>query len=92
MQHDAAQVTGIRALGWLAAQDELFDAFLAFSGADVSQVRAAAADPAFLGAVLDFLSQRDDWVIDCAAALDLAPQDIGLARAVLGGRGGMHWT
>ena len=92
MQHDAAQVTGIRALGWLAAQDELFDAFLASSGADVSQVRAAAADPAFLGAVLDFLSQRDDWVIDCAAALDLAPQDIGLAWAVLGGRGGMHWT
>ncbi|MBW0159066.1 DUF3572 domain-containing protein [Sedimentimonas flavescens] len=92
MQHESAQVLAIRALGWLAGQDEIFDAFLAASGAAASDVRAMASDPGFLCAMLDFLMQSDAWVITCAGDLGVPPEVLQGARAVLGGGDQRHWT
>ncbi|HEY0213240.1 MAG TPA: DUF3572 domain-containing protein [Paenirhodobacter sp.] len=92
MRRDFAHLTGLKVLGWLAADDELFPAFLGATGANAQDARAQAEDPAFLISVLDFVMQRDDWVIAAAAAAGQPPTDIGLARAVLGGHDQMHWT
>lgn len=92
MQQETAQILALRVLGWLAAQDELFMAFLGASGCDVAQLRAAAQEPGVLCAVLDFVMGRDDWVLECAAALSERPEQLALARAVLGGGDQYHWT
>ncbi|MFC3060350.1 DUF3572 domain-containing protein [Paenirhodobacter populi] len=92
MRRDSAQVTGLKVLGWLASEDEIFGAFLGATGASLDDVRAGAEKPAFLISVLDFVLQSDDWVLAAAAAAGQPPQEIGLARAVLGGHDRMHWT
>lgn len=92
MDKDNARILALRALGWLAGEDDLFEAFLGASGASASDVRAQADQPAFLMSVLDFVLQSDAWVLACAEAAGAGPQDIGIARAVLGGRDRMHWT
>lgn len=92
MQQDFAHLIGLRALAWIAAQDELFQAFIGASGCDATQLRAQANDPAVLASVLDFILMRDDWVLDCAAAQNERPESIVQARAVLGGGDQMHWT
>lgn len=92
MDSDSARILALRALGWLAADDALFEAFLTSSGTDAGAVRAAADTPALLTSMLDFILQSDEWVLACAQALALAPTELALARAVLGGRDRMHWT
>ncbi len=92
MQRDRAETIGLQALAHVAGQDELMAAFLAATGADLAEIRGKAADPLFLGAVLDFLLQDDRWVIGFAEAAGLHPADPGLARAALPGGQQPHWT
>ena len=92
MEQDFAQILAIRALGWLAGEEEIWLAFLAQSGADAGQVRAGAAQPAVQRAVLDHVLREDDWVRACAAALGVAPEQVAMAAAVLDGRARSNWT
>lgn len=92
MGQESAQLLAIRALGWIAGQDEVFQAFMGATGASLSELRARAEDPAFLVAVLDFLLMQDDWVLGFAAEAGLRPEDPMQARAVLGGGDMAHWT
>jgi hypothetical protein len=92
MQPEAAQTLALQALGWIAADDEVFPVFLNTTGANLGELRARATDPDFLGAVLDFLVQDDRWVIafcDAAGQPYTAPQ---AARATLPGGAEMNWT
>jgi hypothetical protein len=91
-RRDSAHVLAIKALGWLAARDDLFEAFLTNSGASASDVRENAASPAFLCGALDFVLMQDQWVLDCAGALATEPQSLVEARAILGGGDMRHWT
>lgn len=92
MQQELAHLIGLRSLAWLAAEDSLFETFLAASGGDAAQIRARANDPALLASVLDFVLGSDDWVIACAAAQNIRPEQVMMARAVLGGGDTQHWT
>ena len=65
---------------------------LALSGAAPGEIRARAADPEFLGFVLDFLLGADATVIAFAAAAGLRPEDVGRARAALPGGAEPAWT
>lgn len=92
MQPEAAQVLALKALGWIAAEDELFPLFLGATGANLGDLRARAADPDFLAAVLDFLLQDDRWVVafcDAQGQAYTAPQ---AARAALPGGAVVDWT
>ncbi|UWQ21162.1 DUF3572 domain-containing protein [Jannaschia sp. W003] len=88
---DRAEVVAIGALGWLAGE-ELLDAFSHSTGIGTNEMGARAEDPEFLGAVLDFVLGRDDWVIGAAAAQDLPPEALLEARAALPGGDQHHWT
>ncbi|MES2816522.1 MAG: DUF3572 domain-containing protein [Pseudomonadota bacterium] len=92
MQPEVAQTLAIQALGWIAAEDEIFPVFLTATGAGIAELRSRAADPEFLAAVLDFLLQHDRWVVafcDAEGHPYTAPQ---AARAALPGGAVTNWT
>ncbi|WGH77906.1 DUF3572 domain-containing protein [Jannaschia ovalis] len=91
MTQDQAEIVALRALGWLA-EAELLDAFQSSTGADRDSIRAAAQDPDFLGAVLDFVLMRDDWVEQACTAQSLPYEGLLAARAALPGGNLPHWT
>ena len=89
---DQAELLGIKALGWLAANDELLPVFLSASGTSLSDLRDRAQDPDFLGAVLDFLLMDDAWVMAFCESECLPYEKLAEARAALPGGQQMHWT
>lgn len=91
MQRNHAELIALNALGWLAEAD-LMGAFQSATGADLDQVRAAADQPEFLGAVLDFVLSDDAWVQGAAAVQDVPPELLVEARAALPGGDLPHWT
>jgi len=92
MSPDDAETVGLQALAWLLGQEELLPVFLGATGAAADDLRARAADPEFLGAVLDFLLMDDAWVMGFCGDSGLAFTRPAAARAALPGGGQMHWT
>lgn len=92
MQRETAETLALRALGWLAGNEDLLPVFLGATGADMADIRAGAADPAFLGAVLDFVLMDDAWVLGFAEAAAVPPQSVQQARAALPGGDEVNWT
>ena len=76
----------------MAGDDEIMGAFLGATGAAPGDLKTAAADPGFLGAVLDHLLTRDDWVLGFAEADGCGPELVQSARAALPGGEAVHWT
>ncbi|WP_099826356.1 DUF3572 domain-containing protein [Oceaniglobus indicus] len=92
MQQERAETVGLQVLAWLAENDELLPVFLGASGVSLAGVKDGMNDPGFLAAVLDFLTQDDDWVIGFCDSAGL-PYDVPMAaRAALPGGQQMHWT
>lgn len=89
---DAAETLALKALGWLVAQEELLPVFLGTTGAAERDLRARAADPEFLGSVLDFLMMDDAWIIAFCDAHALPYEHPMMARASLPGGAQVHWT
>lgn len=87
-----SETLALNALAFLASDANSIGAFLASCGADIESVRTRAADPEFLGFVLDHLLQDDDSVIAFAAAQGIAPEEVMRARAALPGGDAPHWT
>ena len=92
MQQDFAEIGAMRALAWLVAREDLVDVFLGSTGASLEDLRARASEPEFLSSVLDFILMDDDWVIDCAGALAIPPEQLVQMRQVLPDGGLPNWT
>ena len=92
MTQDSAETVALGALGWLAGHDELLPVFLGATGASEADLRARAADPEFLGAVLDFLTMDDAWITAFCDAQGLGYDVPMRARAALPGGSEMNWT
>lgn len=92
MRRDFAEDVAAAALGWMAGEPDVIGAFLSASGLSPSDLRGRLGDPVFLGGVLDFVLQRDDWVIAVAAAANIAPDRVAVARVALPGGDLPHWT
>lgn len=91
-QHESAEALALNALAWLLGQDEQVSAFLNASGAAPSQMAQLARDPAFLGAVLDFLLEADDRVIGFCDGAGLPYAAVMQARMHLPGGAVPNWT
>lgn len=92
MGPEQAQIIALKALGWLAANEELCPVFLGATGGSADDLRAQATDPAFQASVLEFLTMDDAWVIAFCDAHDLA-YDLPLrARYALPGAEQVNWT
>lgn len=89
---ESAETLGLRALGWILASDELLPVFLGATGAGPADLGQRAAEPEFLGAVLDFLLLEDAWVTGFCDAAGL-PYDLPRrARAALPGGAAEDWA
>jgi len=92
MQREFADLVGIRALGWLAGNDDLLPVFLGSTGASVDDLRTAAGNPAFLGSILDFLMMDDAWVVAFCDSAGLPYEAPMQARQALPGGDEVNWT
>ena len=79
-------------MAWLAGNDDLCPTFLGASGGSVDDLRDRAADPAFLGAVLEFITMDDAWVMAFCDTIGLAYELPLQARYALPGAQNVHWT
>lgn len=75
-----AETLALRALGFLAAEPERLEPFLATTGLGPATLRAAASDPGFLAAVLDHISGSDSLLLEFAGNLGVSPETVALAR------------
>ncbi|WP_246164405.1 DUF3572 domain-containing protein [Blastochloris sulfoviridis] len=85
MDRAAAESVAATALGVVAGDPQRLGLFLALSGLGPETLRAAAAEPAFLVAVLEFVIGDDDLVMAVARAADIAPAHVVGARDILAG-------
>jgi len=92
MQREFADLVAIRALGWLAGNDDLLPVFLGSTGASVDDLRTAAGNPAFLGSILDFLMMDDAWVVAFCDSAGLPYEAPMQARQALPGGDEVNWT
>ncbi|HLS19744.1 MAG TPA: DUF3572 domain-containing protein [Paracoccaceae bacterium] len=92
LPREAAELIGLKALGWIAAQPELAGRFLDAAGASAGEMRERAADPEFLGFVLDFLLGDEEALLAFATNEGLAPDRPLRARAALPGGALPNWT
>jgi hypothetical protein len=80
-----AEAIAIQALSFLAGRPDDLARFLALSGIGPASLRRSAADPGFLGGVLDFLLQDEPLLLSFAEESGFAPAAIGAARRRLAG-------
>ena len=73
----------LRALAWTLAEQARADRMLALTGLTADDLRARAAEPAVLAALLGFLEAYEPDLVACAAALDVAPTQLAQAREAL---------
>jgi hypothetical protein len=92
MRKSEAEALAIEALGWLAGQPEALGRFLADAGAGPGELRALAAEPAFLGFVIDFLLSDEPLLLAFCAERGVPPETPMRARAALPGGDIPHWT
>ena len=89
---EGAELLGLQALGWIAGRPDLAARFLAAAGASPEEMRARAADPEFLGFVLDFLLADEAALLAFAREAGVSPDRPLRARAALPGGALPHWT
>lgn len=83
--HPDAETIALRALGFLAAEPERLEPFLAATGLGPDTLRAAAGQPGFLAAVLDHLCGNESLLLEFAGNLSLNPEIIVRAQESLAG-------
>lgn len=87
-----AEQLAVQALSWMANDDEIIGGFLGVTGASVDDLRIRAADPEFLGFVLDYLLSSDEMVEAFSRDAACPPDQPMRARAVLPGGDIPNWT
>ncbi|WP_082766975.1 DUF3572 domain-containing protein [Bosea sp. PAMC 26642] len=80
-----AERLALRALGFLASEPERLEPFLATTGLGPANLRAAAREPAFLGAVLEYLSSTESLLLEFSENLSVNPESVAQARMLLSG-------
>ena len=82
---DQAFEMAIKALSWLAADPERLERFLSLTGIGQDQIRSAAQEPGFLGAVLDHLCADEATLLAFCSEAEARPELIAGARERLSG-------
>ncbi len=85
MSGEEAEALALRAVAFLAAEPERFGRFLALTGLGPAEIRTQVKDPAFLGAVLDYLLGDEILLLAFCAAENVDPNLPGVARVRLPG-------
>ena len=78
-----AVALGLSALAWTLGDGARAERLLAVTGLAPADLRARAADPAVLAAVLAFLEAHEPDLVACADALEVKPDALVRAHAAL---------
>lgn len=89
---ETAETLALQCLAWLAGNEELLPVFMGATGATEQDLRKGAADPVFLGSVLDFVMMDDRWVVEFCAGRGIPNDSLMRARAALPGGEQVNWT
>ncbi len=73
-------VTGLNALVWTLGDPARANRLIDLTGLTPEQLRAGAADPGILAALLDFLAGHEPDLVACAEAIGIGPADLIRAR------------
>jgi hypothetical protein len=82
---EEAEVTALKALGFLAADPERLSRFMELSGLGLDAIRSSAADPAFLGGLLDHLLADESLLLIFAEEHGFKPDRVARLRRKLPG-------
>ena len=85
---DLARALAVRALAFIASDPDRLERFLSLTGLGPHNLRNAAADPAFLSSVLDYLVSDEELLLAFAGDAGFRPELIAQAHQVLGGARG----
>jgi len=81
----SAEILGLQALGWLAADPDALERFMNASGLDQAGLREAAGQPETAIAILDFLLANEPLLLGFCEAAETRPEAIHAALRRLGG-------
>jgi hypothetical protein len=84
-RNEEAEVIALKALGFLASDQERLERFMSLSGLTLSVIRQTASDPGFLAGVLDHLLADQTLLLAFAENAGLTPNDIQKYRRQLPG-------
>ena len=80
---DSARSLAVSALTFIAADPDRLSRFLGITGLGPHNLRTSAADPAFLGSVLDYLVADETLLVEFAADAGLKPEAVARAHDAL---------
>ena len=82
---EAGRSLAVSGLAFIAADSDRLSRFLNLTGLGPHNLRTAAADPAFLDSVLDYLVGDEALLLAFAADAGLKPEAVARAHAALRG-------
>jgi hypothetical protein len=82
---EAAEMLAIQALGFIAAEPERLDAFLAATGLTLERLRESATEPDFLAGLLEHMLGDESLLLAFAESAAIDPSAVARARKALGG-------
>ena len=82
---ERAQTIALKALAYLAGDEDWLNHFLTATGMDLGDLRAGAKDIGFLAGLMDYFLQNEALLLDFAASEELAPENVVRARQHLPG-------
>lgn len=92
MNRDEAEMLAIRALGHIAADEDLLGDFMALSGLSTDELRLRAGEAELLGGILDFMLADEARLLAFCEAEELRPELPARARRALPGGEVVEWT
>ena len=81
---EAAEVLAVQALTFIAEDQERMSGFLAATGLEPGQIRAAAQQEGFFAGVLEHMLGDESLLVAFADSAGIDPAEIARARAALG--------
>jgi hypothetical protein len=82
-KREHAEAIAVQALAFIAADPELLPRFLAITGIDAADIRAAARQPGFLAGVLQFIVAHEPTLLRFSEQAGVPPQDVPAALRAL---------
>lgn len=93
MTPEAAETLALEAISFIAGDEDLVAGLFDQTGMGVDELRDALGNADTVGqtlaGVLDYLLMNDEWVLNFAEQVNIAPEKVLSARAAL--PGGQHW-
>lgn len=93
MTPEAAETLALEAISFIAGDEDLVAGLFDQTGMGGDELRDALGNADTVGqtlaGVLDYLLMNDEWVLNFAEQVNIAPEKVLSARAAL--PGGQHW-